>query len=139
MVVFYIYWLDKIFTFFVCVFYFYFLYFLDSTYKSIYFFNMTIYFLNAVTRKFKITPPKIKLPMWHLLYLHCSELLYMVLIFYYFFTFITLLSLLFKAIGASYGSSHMIGSCNCLCHSHSNMGSEPHLPPVPQLTATPDP
>ena len=26
-----------------------------------------------------------------------------------------------------------------LCHSHSNSGSEPHLPSTPQLTATPDP
>ena len=25
------------------------------------------------------------------------------------------------------------------CHSHSNMGSEPHLRPTPQLTAMPDP
>ena len=26
-----------------------------------------------------------------------------------------------------------------LQHSHNNMGSEPHLPPTPQLTVTPDP
>ena len=26
-----------------------------------------------------------------------------------------------------------------LCHSHSNTGSEPHLQPIPQLTAMPDP
>ena len=26
-----------------------------------------------------------------------------------------------------------------LCHSHSNLGSEPHLQPIPQLMATPDP
>jgi len=26
-----------------------------------------------------------------------------------------------------------------LCHSHSNAGSEPHLQPTPQLTATLDP
>ena len=26
-----------------------------------------------------------------------------------------------------------------LHHSHSNVGSEPHLQPTPQLTATPDP
>ena len=26
-----------------------------------------------------------------------------------------------------------------LCQSHSNAGSEPHLGPTPQLTATPDP
>ena len=26
-----------------------------------------------------------------------------------------------------------------LCHSHSNVGSEPHLRPIPQLTAMPDP
>ena len=26
-----------------------------------------------------------------------------------------------------------------LCHSHSNMGSEPSVQPTPQLTATPDP
>ena len=27
----------------------------------------------------------------------------------------------------------------CLHHSHSNVGSEPHLQPMPQLEATPDP
>ena len=26
-----------------------------------------------------------------------------------------------------------------LCHSHSNARSVPHLQPIPQLTATPDP
>ena len=51
--------------------------------------------------------------------------------------------LLFKATSMEYGSSQArdkIGAIAAgLCHSHSNMGSKPHLWPIPQLTAMPDP
>ena len=49
----------------------------------------------------------------------------------------------FKAAPAAYGSSQardQIGAVAAgLCHSYSNMGSEPQLQPTPQLTATLDP
>ena len=47
------------------------------------------------------------------------------------------------ATPAAHGVSQARGQIRAvtagLCHSHSNAGSEPHLPPTPQLTATPDP
>ena len=50
---------------------------------------------------------------------------------------------LFKAVFAAYVSSQargLIGAAAAdLHHSHSNMGSEPHLRPTPQLTAMLDP
>ena len=49
---------------------------------------------------------------------------------------------LFRAIPMAYGESQargLIGAVTTgLCHSHSNAGSEPHLQPTPELTATPD-
>ena len=49
----------------------------------------------------------------------------------------------FRAAPAAYGSSQArarIGAAVAgLGHNHSNTGSEPHLQPTPQLTATPDP
>ena len=50
---------------------------------------------------------------------------------------------LFQAAPAAYGSSQARGqignAATSLHHSHSNAGAEPHLPPTPQLVATPDP
>ena len=50
---------------------------------------------------------------------------------------------LFRATIAAYGSSQARGPIGAVAaglrHSHSNVGSEPHLRPTPQLTATPDP
>ena len=54
-----------------------------------------------------------------------------------------ILFLPFRAAPAVYISSPAggwIGAAAALpCHSHSNMGSEPHLQPTPQLMATLDP
>ena len=51
--------------------------------------------------------------------------------------------LLFKASYAAYGGSQGRGlteaTAASLCQSHSNVRSELHLQPTPQLTATPDP
>ena len=51
--------------------------------------------------------------------------------------------LLFKAAPAARESSHAMGQIGAtaadLHHSHSNMGSEPCLQPIPQLMAPPDP
>ena len=50
---------------------------------------------------------------------------------------------LFRAVPAAYRVSQARGLIRAvvtgLCQSHSNKGSEPRVPPVPQLTATPDP
>ena len=49
----------------------------------------------------------------------------------------------FCATLTAYGSSQARGQIRAVAaslhHSHSNMGSELHLRPIPQLTATPDP
>ena len=49
----------------------------------------------------------------------------------------------FRAIPVVYGGSQAGGQIEAtaasLCCSHSNLGSEPHLQPTPQFTATPDP
>ena len=51
--------------------------------------------------------------------------------------------LLFRAALTAYGSSQARGwigaTAAVLCYRHSNVGSEPHLWPAPQLTATLDP
>ena len=51
--------------------------------------------------------------------------------------------LLFRAIHVGYGSPQASGQIGAaaasLHHSHSNLRSEPHLQPTPQLTATLDP
>ena len=48
-----------------------------------------------------------------------------------------------RATPAAYGGSQARGRTGAtaagLHHSHSNAGSEPHLQPIPQLTATTDP
>ena len=48
-----------------------------------------------------------------------------------------------RAIPVAYGGSQARGLIRAvvtsLCQSHSNAGSETHLQPTPQLTATPDP
>ena len=55
------------------------------------------------------------------------------------------LFMLFRAAPAAYAGSQARGQIRaiaaslCHSHSHSNAGSEPHLRPTPQLTATPDP
>ena len=50
---------------------------------------------------------------------------------------------LFRAAPAAHGSSQARGRIRAaaagLYHSHSHMGTEPHLPATPQLTAVPDP
>ena len=52
-------------------------------------------------------------------------------------------SSLFRATPEAYGSSQArsrIGAAVAsLCHGHGNVGSEPHLQPIPQLKAMPDP
>ena len=49
---------------------------------------------------------------------------------------------LFRATSVAYGSSQANGGIGAaavgLYHSHSNLGSEPHLQSIPQLMATPD-
>ena len=51
--------------------------------------------------------------------------------------------LLFRAAAAAHGSSQANGEAGAaaahLHPSHSNVGSEPHLRPTPQLMAMPDP
>ena len=53
------------------------------------------------------------------------------------------LSCLFRATPAVYGRFQARGQIGAIAaglyHSHSNMESELHLPPIPQLTAAPDP
>ena len=48
-----------------------------------------------------------------------------------------------RAAPEAYGGSQTGGPIGAVAaglhHSHSNVGSEPHLRPTPQLTATPDP
>ncbi|RKM63539.1 hypothetical protein C0984_19550, partial [Clostridioides difficile] len=48
-----------------------------------------------------------------------------------------------RATPVAYGGSQARGLIGAIAaglhHSHSNTGSEPHLQPTPQLTATPDP
>ena len=46
---------------------------------------------------------------------------------------------LFRAYGGSQARGWIRAVVARLCHSHSNLGSEPPLWPTPQLTATPDP
>ena len=54
-----------------------------------------------------------------------------------------LFSLLFRATPTAYGGSQARGQIGAIAaglhHSHSNVGSEPHRRPTPQLTAMPDP
>ena len=43
------------------------------------------------------------------------------------------------AYGSSQARDRIRATAVSLHHSHSNVGSKPHLRPIPQLTATPDP
>ena len=67
-----------------------------------------------------------------------DNLLFLKLMFFFFFFF-----LLYRATLVAYGGSQAMGPIGAvaagLCHSHSNLGSEPSLQPTPQLMATPDP
>ena len=69
--------------------------------------------------------------------------LYLIIIFIYLFIYLLLLLFFFRAAPEAYGGSQSrsrIGAIAASLHcSHSNMGSEPHLLPTPQLTAMPDP
>ena len=60
----------------------------------------------------------------------------LLLLFFVFFAFS-------RAAPAAYGGSQASGLNGAVAaslrHSHSNAGSEPHLRPIPQLTAMPDP
>ena len=60
-----------------------------------------------------------------------------------FFFVVVVVFLLLRAVPAAYGSSQARGPIGAIAaglhHSHSNAGSESHLQPTPQLTATPDP
>ena len=60
-----------------------------------------------------------------------------------FFLFFFFWSFFKRDTPAAYGGSQARGLIGAeaagLYHSHSNLGSEPHLQPTPQLMATPDP
>ena len=76
-----------------------------------------------------------RLPFWSLSFLLFFFLSFFLSFFLYF--------LLFRATPATYGSSQARGrigvTAASLLHSHSKTGSELHLLPTPELTATPDP
>ena len=72
-------------------------------------------------------------------HIHCvcvCVCVYQVFFFFFFFA-------ISWAAPAAYGGSQARGLIRAiaarLCHSHSNVGSEPYLQPTPQFTATPDP
>ena len=79
--------------------------------------------------------------MWGLATL-CFLFLYIFYFFYLFF-YLYFYFCLFRAILTAYGGSQArdwIGAvATALRHSHSNVGSEPYLQPLPQLTAMLDP
>ena len=60
------------------------------------------------------------------------------ILFYFILVFLS-----FRTTPTAYGGSQARGSIGTVAagrrQSHSNTGSEPHLPPTPQLMATPDP
>ena len=64
-----------------------------------------------------------------------SLCLYVCILFFFFFFFF--FGVLPRALGLSWAGGGATAAS--LCHSHSHRGSELHLPPTPQLTATPDP
>ena len=63
--------------------------------------------------------------------------------FFIIYLFIYLFIVFYRAAHVAYGGSQARSQIEAvavgLCHSHSNSGSEPHLGPIPQLTAIPDP
>ena len=58
--------------------------------------------------------------------------------FLFFFVFLLFLWAAPMAYGSSQARGRIGGVATGLRQSHSNMGSEPHLQPTPQLMATPD-
>ena len=58
---------------------------------------------------------------------------------YHFKKYFIYLLIYFRAAPSAYGSSQARGQIRAVAAGHSNIGSEPHLQPAPQLTATPDP
>ena len=57
-------------------------------------------------------------------------------IFYFIFIYFLLFRAAPMACGGSQARDRIGAVAPGLCHSHSNVGSEPHLRPAPQLTAT---
>ena len=72
---------------------------------------------------------------------HIWIILYKILYIYLFICFLFFRFFLFRAVPAAYGSSQARGQIGAttasLHHSDRNAGSQPHLQPTPQLTATP--
>ena len=70
-------------------------------------------------------------------------LLSLLLFFFFFFFFFFVFFFFFRVVPAAYGGYQARGPVGAvaasLYHSHSNMGSELHLHPVPQLMAMLDP
>ena len=66
---------------------------------------------------------------------------YSAILFHFFFFFVCVFAISWAA-PAAYGGSQARGQIGAVAtglrQSHSNAGSEPHLQPTPQLTATPD-
>ena len=58
--------------------------------------------------------------------------------FFFFFVFLLFLWATLKAYGGSQARGRIGAAATSLRQSHSNAGSEPHVQPTPQLTATPD-
>ena len=65
----------------------------------------------------------------------CTFHIFKIFIFYLFIYFLTILA----AYGGSQARDRIRATAAGLGHNHSNAGSEQHLRPIPQLTATPDP
>ena len=74
------------------------------------------------------------------LYVFIIYILYIYFILFYLFICLFAIS---WAAPAAYGGSQARGRIGAVAaslhHSHSHVGSEPHLRPTPQLTETPDP
>ena len=45
----------------------------------------------------------------------------------------------YETYGSSQARSQIGAAAASLYHSHNNAGSEPHMRPIPQIAATPDP
>ena len=82
---------------------------------------------------------------WLLEFLKCTSKLIIFFLFHFklFPSFFFCLFYPFRAAPTAYGGSQarsLIGAVAAgLCHSHSNIRSEPHVRPTPQLMAMPDP
>ena len=101
--------------------------------------GLTVHY-NWLVNPLRVLAKYIHTALWPLQYLasrmHCLEKP----IFYFIYLFICFLALHLRA---GYGGSQARGLIGVtaagLHHSHSNAGSELRLPPIPQLTAKPDP